>query len=326
MKQSHGHEHHGPISPNRLLIAVLASVAIMIAELVAGFAANSLALLSDAGHMFTDILALSLSWYGLRQASRPATARMTYGYHRVGIVVALVNAALIALIALIIIYESYQRFRDPQEVNSVVMFAVATLGLAANVGVVLWLRTQARRSLNIRSAFMHAAGDALASVGVIVGGLAIYFTDAFWLDPLISVIIVIIILGAAWQIAREALNIVLESAPRDLDVDKMITAMKQVTGANNVHDLHVWSLTPELRALSCHMEVDDTMISQSAELLRTVQDILMDRFGICHVTIQLECTGCETHPLYCRLGEPMVPREHPPKDLPESTEGENGPW
>jgi cobalt-zinc-cadmium efflux system protein len=280
-----------------------------VGELVAGFVANSLALLSDAGHVFTDLVALSLCWFGIRQATRPATPRMTFGYHRVGILVALFNAALILLIAVVILYEAYQRLRQPEAVEGVLMFSMAALGLAANLVVVLWLRGQAQRSLNVRSALLHAGGDALASGGVIVGGLLIFFTNWFWLDPLVSVIIALIIAAAAWGIAREAVNIMVEASPRHLNMDELVQTITSLPGVNNVHDLHVWSLTPQLHALSCHIQVNDSLLSQSASVLEQLTSMLREHYRICHTTVQLECPGCESQDLYCQL--PPEPSQKP---------------
>lgn len=308
----------GFISQNRLVLAIALSSAILVAELVAGFISNSLALLSDAGHVFTDVVALSLSWFGIRQASRPPDSKMTFGYHRVGILVALFNAALIAVIAVVILYESYQRLRDPQEVRSMLMFSVAAVGLAANLVVIFWLRGQARHSLNIRSAFLHAGGDALASVGVITGGLIIYFTDRFWLDPLISVIIALIIVAAAWGIVREAINIMVEASPRHLNMDELVQTISNVPGVQNVHDLHVWSLTPQLHALSCHLQVDDSLLSQQSTLLNRLQDLLLKRYNICHTTVQLECPGCESDALYCELGSGPTQRDQATSEATEN--------
>ena len=292
----------GLSSKNRLATAIALSSAILVAELVAGFLANSLALLSDAAHVFTDVVALSLSWFGIRQASRAANSRMTFGYHRIGILVAMFNAALIALIAVVILYESYQRFRDPQDVDAVLMFSIASVGLLANLIVVFWLRRQARHSLNIRSAFVHAGGDALASVGVIAGGLIIHFTGALWFDPLVSVVIAVIILVAAYAIGREAVNVMIEASPKHLDMNDLVHTISNTPGVHNVHDLHVWSLTPQIHALSCHLVVADAAISQQSVLLNRLHDLLLRRYNICHTTVQLECPGCDNHALYCDIG------------------------
>jgi cobalt-zinc-cadmium efflux system protein len=305
MASNHVAQHGGRpglVAQNRLVLAIALSAIILVGELVVGFVANSLALLSDAGHVFTDVVALSLSLFGVRQATRPANSRMTFGYHRIGIVVALINAALIAFIAAVILWESYQRLRDPQEVRSLLMLGMAAVGLAANLVVVFWLRGHARHSLNIRSAFFHAGGDALASVGVITGGLIIYFTDWFWLDPVIGILIACIILVAAWGIAREAVAIIVEASPRHLDQDELVGTIRSLPGVHDVHDLHVWSLSSQLHALSCHVQVDDSLLSQRSTLLNTLRDLLQERYNICHTTIQLECPGCENHALYCEIG------------------------
>ena len=313
----HQHSHHGIVSQNRIVLAIALSAAILVGELAVGLIANSLALLSDAGHVFTDVVALSLSWFGIRQAGRPADSKMTFGYHRIGIVVALVNAALIALIGIVILHQSYERLRHPQEVESILMFSMAAVGLLVNLVVVFWLRGQARHSLNIRSAFFHAGGDALASVGVITGGLIIYFTDWFWLDPVISIMIALVIVAAAWRIAREAVGVVLEASPTHLATDELVETVSSLPGVRNIHDLHVWSLTPQLHALSCHVEVDDTLLSQQAALLNRIQRLLLERYNICHATIQLECPGCDSDALYCEIGPGGT---HQDQASPNSTE------
>jgi cobalt-zinc-cadmium efflux system protein len=305
-----GHDRPQVASRNRLVLAIVLSSAILVGEVVVGFVANSIALLSDAGHVFTDVIALSLSWFGVRQASRPADSRMTFGYHRIGILVALINAALIAFIAVVILYESYQRLRNPQEVDSVPMFSMAAVGLIANLVVVLWLRGHARHSLNIRSALFHAGGDALASVGVIAAGLIIYFTGSLWWDPVVSIGIALIIVAAAWRIAREAVDVILEAAPGHLDMDELVETISSIPGVQNVHDLHVWSLTPQLHALSCHMRVDDALLSQQSTLVNRLEGLLFERYNICHTTVQLECPGCETHTLYCEIGTDPGHRNH----------------
>lgn len=311
------HTHHGFVSGKRLIMAVALSATILVAELVGGFIANSLALISDSGHVFTDVIALSLSWFGVAQATRPASSRMTFGYHRVGILVALFNSTLIFLIALVIIYEAYQRLQSPEEVSSLLMFAVAFVGLLANVIVLFWLRGEASHSLNIRSALLHAGGDALASVGVIAGGIIIYFTSWFWVDPIISIVIAVIIVVAGWSIAWEAISVMIESTPRGLNVDELVGSIKAMQGVQDVHDLHIWSLTPELHALSCHVRVDDAMLSEQGGLLGQMQEFLQHKYNICHTTIQLECSGCEGHGLYCQL-RPVAPHE---EEEPEAAKG-----
>jgi len=294
------HEH-GFSAGNKLKYGIFLSAAILAAEIIGGILSNSLALLSDAGHVFSDIIALGLSWYGVRQASRPADTRMTFGYHRIGVVVAIVNALTIFLIAAVILYEAYQRFREPPEVESQLMIIVAVVGLAVNILVTFWLRREQRSNINVRSAFWHAAGDALASVGVIIGGLVIMFTGQFWVDPLISVLISLIIISAAWAIFREGMRVILEATPRDVDIILLVKTLKEIPGIKDVHDVHVWSLTPELRAMNGHIAIDDVSISKAGQLRSTIESVLREKFNIKHTTIQMECGECDSGELFCNL-------------------------
>lgn len=276
----------------RLRFAIMLTGATLVGELLGGYFANSLALLSDAGHVFTDLLALSLSWFGVVQAARPATARMTYGYHRLGIVVAIVNAGTLFLIALIIFYEAYRRFQAPQEVQSSLMFSIAFVGLLANSVVVWRLRQDQRHNLNVRSAFLHAWGDALASIGVIIGGAVIYFTSWYWVDPAVSVFIGAVIAVGAWSIIKESLAVFLEAVPGHIDVDDVNRSIMQVSGVKEVHDLHVWSITPQIHALSAHVTVEHDLATHGAATLQKVTQVLHRHFGIEHTTIQFECYQC----------------------------------
>lgn len=273
--------------------------------------ANSLALLSDAGHVFTDALALLLSWFALRQAEKPATDRMTFGFHRMGIFAAFINAVSLVGIAMIILYEAYGRMREPEPVRSVLMFSVAVIGLVANLIIVLILRREQRENLNLHSAFLHVAGDALASVGVIFGGAIIYFSGWFWVDPAISVVIALIIAFGAWRVIKEAVNILLEASPAHVNVDDMVKAMMEAPGVKDVHDLHVWSITPQMHALSCHVLIDDMSVSDGSNILGELNELLSAKFNIGHSTMQLECVGCEPNSLYCSL-TPHTEEEHPP--------------
>lgn len=297
---------------NRLKLAVILSATILVAEVVGALLSNSLALLSDAGHVFTDVLALSLSWFGVRQAARPATSRMTFGYHRVGILIALINAVSVVAIAGYIFHEALARLREPPQVNSLLMFGVALVGLVANLIVVFWLVQAQRQSLNVRSAFLHAWGDALASVGVLVSGIVIFFTGWFWVDPVASIFIGLVIAVSAWGIIREAVSIFLEAAPGHLNVQEMVKAVQGVPGVKDVHDLHVWTVAPRLHALSCHVLIEDQSLSEGANILEKVKGVLEERFHIGHATVQLECDDCGGS-LYCSLtahGEDQPEESH----------------
>ena len=295
----HSHNHALPVG-SKLKYGLLLTIAILVIELIGGLVSNSLALLSDAGHVFADVIALSLSWWAVRQAERPASRRMTFGYHRVGVLVAVVNAVSILIIALVIFYEAYHRFLEPQEVNSLLMLGVAAIGLAVNLFVAYWLRQEQKNNINVRSAFWHVLGDALASVGVIVGGIIIYFTDLFVLDVIISVFIGLVILLAAWRIFKEGLQVLLEAAPSQVDVHKMIDALKKVSGVKGVHDIHVWSISPEIHAMSTHVLIDDCTTSQATVIRQRVEEVLK-RYNIEHTTLQMECELCSKDDIFCKL-------------------------
>ena len=286
---------------NKLKYGLLLSIVILIAEVIGGLVSNSLALLSDAGHVFSDIVALGLSWYGVRQAQRPSDHRMTFGYHRIGVIVAIVNAITIVIIAVIILYEAYNRFQQPPEVKSILMMSIAFVGLAANLIVTWWLRKDQHNNINVRSAFWHALGDALASIAVIVGGLIILITGQFWVDPLISVLIALIIVFAASNILKEGLRVILEATPKNIDVLSMIEVLKRIPGVKDVHDVHVWSITSEIHAMNGHVMVEDISIKQSGELRSSIEKIAREQFHIEHITLQVECEKCDSKEVFCNL-------------------------
>jgi cobalt-zinc-cadmium efflux system protein len=284
-----------------MLTALGITLAFVGFEIIAGVYANSLALLTDAAHNVTDVVALALSWYALRVALRPANAGKTFGYHRVGIVVALVNALSLVLIALFVFYEAVQRFLHPLPVQDTILIFVSFLAFWVNAGTALLIVRGSETDLNQRSAFLHLAGDALATLGAFVAGIGIALTNWDWLDPLASVFIAALILWNVVGIVREALEILLEATPRDVDMNALVRAIENVRGVRGVHDLHVWSLAQNLRALSAHILTDDVSISQGAQIQREINTILHEQYGIAHATLQLECTGCEPDALYCEM-------------------------
>jgi len=295
------HTHNAQPMGNKLKFGIILTSFILVAEIAGGLISNSLALLSDAGHVLADILALSLSWYGVRQAERPPSTRMTFGYHRVGVIVAIVNAISIFAISAFILYEAYHRFQQPPEVNSLLMLLVAIPGLAVNAFVAFWLRREQQSNLNVRSAFWHALGDALASIGVIIGGAIMLLTGWFLVDPIISVLIGFVIILAAWRILREGLRVLLEAAPGHVDITEMVNALNQVPEVKGIHDVHVWSISPELHAMSCHVFIDDLSTTQAASIRQKIEDVLRERFQIKHTTLQMECQQCDANDILCTL-------------------------
>lgn len=271
------------------------TVAFVLVELAAGIQAHSLALISDAGHNFTDALALLLAWTGVYFGRKPPDQVKTYGYHRAGVLAAFVNALALLILAGYILYESYRRWLEPRAVHEWTMLVVAGLGLAVNLGIMRGLRSERGRDINIRSAWVHMLGDALGSVGIILGALLIHYTGWQRIDPLLSALIGLLIVWTAWDIVTESLNILLEGLPRGLQLEEVVSAMRQIEGVLDVHDLHIWSLGSNTHALSCHVRIDDLPPSASEAILLHINQTLAGRFHIRHTTVQFEhasCQGC----------------------------------
>ncbi len=271
---------------SRRLGWVLALTAVFtVAEVVGGLLSGSLALLADAGHMFSDVAALGLSLFAIRLARRPPTERRTYGYARFEILAALVNGATLLVVAGLIVVEAWERVREPVEIDGPVMLGVAALGLLVNVAAAFVLHGHAHDNLNVRGAYLHVLGDLLGSVGTIAAGTVVLLTGWTPADPIISVVIAVLILASAWNLVREATDVLLESVPGHLDLTEILAELETIDGLEEVHDVHVWTLTSGFVALSAHGVVDDP-----AEHTRILEDVRerMGRFGIEHVTFQIE--------------------------------------
>jgi len=304
MTHSHTHSHlHDAAqqSTKRLSISLFLTLVFVFIEAAAGFFSNSLALLTDAAHNLTDVIALALSWFAIRITSRPANERKTYGYHRVGILVALVNSTTLVLISLGIFYEAWQRFISPPEVKSTVLIGVGLIAVIINIVTAMLVHKGSDSDLNLRSAFVHLMGDVLSTIGAVIAGVIIYFTDANWLDPLVSVLIGILILYNAWGILRDAVDILLEAKPRDVDAKQLVDDMLEVDGVLGVHDLHIWSLTQNLRTMSAHVLTNNMSIGEGAEIQHQINEIVYHRYNIAHATLQLECVNCYPDSMYCDL-------------------------
>jgi cobalt-zinc-cadmium efflux system protein len=288
-----------------LRLAFFLTLLILVAEVVGGILANSLALLSDAGHVLTDIFALGLAWFATAQAERPANARKTFGYHRVGILAALVNALTLVLITLWIFWEALQRFQRPEAVQPLAMFLAAGVGVGVNLLIGAGLRKE-QANINVRAAALHVVGDIGASLAVIVAGVVISLTAWNPIDPLLSLGIAVLIALGAWRILRETTDILLESVPRDINLSALVHDMLHVQGVLDVHDLHVWCITSGMYALSCHAQIDDLPPSQSSAILTALEHILLQKYRIGHTAIQFEShvppgACCVEDGLYCQL-------------------------
>ncbi len=299
---SHGHQRAGHHGTGKLLAWSLAATSLFVViELVAGFRAHSLALLSDAGHNFTDAGALLLAWVGSYLQAKPADEVKTFGYQRAGVLSAFVNALTLLVLSAWIFYESIARFRHPEPVQENIMMVVAGLGLIVNVAIMLALRAASRHDLNVRSAFVHMLGDALGSIAIIGGAIVIRYTGWVRVDPILSVLIGLLIVWSAWDIVRESLNILLEGLPRGLKLTDVTTAMCGVEGVLDVHDLHIWSLGSSTHALSCHVLIEDVPPSASDAILRRLNDMLDRRFRIGHTTVQFEHASCTISETGCAI-------------------------
>jgi cobalt-zinc-cadmium efflux system protein len=274
-----------------LRISLAATLAYVVVTFVAGLRAHSLALLSESGHNVSDFLALLLSFVAVYFQSRPASQSKTFGYQRAGVLAALVNAATLIVIAVWIGIEAVHRLSSPVAVQPKVMMYVAAAGVVMN-GVIAALLWGVARDVNLRSAFLHMAGDTLSTAAVIAGGAGILFTGKNWIDPVLSLLIAAFILWSSVGIVKETLNILLEGTPRGVSIPKIRSGMEAVEGVINVHDLHVWCLGSNSNALACHVTIDDIPPSESAAILAKLNHVLRDHFQICHTTIQFEHTGC----------------------------------
>jgi cobalt-zinc-cadmium efflux system protein len=261
---------------------------VMLVEIGGSIASNSLALLSDAGHMFTDCLALGLALFAVSMACRPASPRVTYGYYRLEILAALANGVLLALIASFLFYQAYQRFLNPPEVAGEIVLIVALVGLVANVGGLYLLRGAKQGGLNIRGAALHLLSDALSSAAVVIGGAVIALTGWYRIDPILSAGIGLVIVIGAVRLVRESVDILLESTPAGLDLSAVAREILGIDGVAQVHDLHIWSITSGMTALSGHVVLKATTLAHSDEILNSIKAHLRDKYGIGHTTIQVE--------------------------------------
>jgi cobalt-zinc-cadmium efflux system protein len=289
----HVHAHAGNERTSRVLrVSLGVTAAYIVLLVIAGIRAHSLALLSEAGHNLTDFVALLLSLLAVYLHSRPPSATHTYGYHRAGVLAALVNSATLVAVSFLIFYEAVRRIRHPQPVHAPLMMWVAAAGVVMN-GVIALMLYRTDRDVNVRSALVHEIGDTLSTAAVIAGGWAILATGQYWIDPALSFGIGALILWSSFGIMRETLNILLEGTPRGLKLERVAAAICEIDGVNDVHDLHVWSLGSETSALSCHISIADIPPSVSERILRDVKERLHRDFRIDHTTIQFENVVCE---------------------------------
>jgi cobalt-zinc-cadmium efflux system protein len=297
---AHGHSHDAPqVSAATLGGAVALTLAFVLAEAIGGWWGNSLALLSDAGHNLADAATLGLSWYALWMAGKPSHERMTFGYHRVGVFAALINAVSLVLIALFIGWEGIARLRHPEPASGVLMIVLATVAIVVNLAIGSRLHQGAKHDINVRSAYMHMIGDAVSAFGVVIAGIIIATTQWLLADPIVSLVIAALILYSSYGVLSESATVLLEGTPAGTDMPAVISAMKNVAGVLDVHDLHVWMVGPGVVACSCHIVVAEQSVREGQQVLRAVVRDIEQRFHITHTTVQVEVEGCDATDMYC---------------------------
>ncbi|MGM8216663.1 cation diffusion facilitator family transporter [Bacillaceae bacterium W0354] len=289
-----GHDHAHHTNKKVLLISFTITTTYMIVEAVGGFLTNSLALISDAGHMLSDSVSLGISVLAFKIGEKAADYSKTYGYKRFEILAALFNGVTLLLISLYIFYEAYKRFFSPPEVNSLGMLYIAIVGLIVNI-IVAWImmRGNTHDNLNLRAAFLHVLGDLIGSIGAIIAAILIMLFNISWADPLASVIVAVLVLISGWRVVKDSVHVLMEGTPKNIDINEIKDTIESVPQIISIHDLHVWAITSGKNALSCHAVVaQDLTINQCQKVLRNVETVLNEK-GIGHITIQLET---EDHP------------------------------
>lgn len=291
-----GHDHvQSASSRNKKSLAIVFGLTsfYLIVEVIGGLWTGSLALLADAGHMLTDVAGVGLALLAIRFAERPASPERTYGYYRVEILAALTNAVVLILISLYILYEAYQRFKDPPEVQSAGMLGVASVGLIVNIVGMYILRSGSKESLNMKGAYFEVLSDMLTSIGVIVAGVIMLTTGWYYADPIISAGIGLFILPRTWALLKDAVGVLIEGTPADVNIALLRESLSQIEGVADIHDLHVWSLTSGVNAMSVHAVI--TGDDQHDAVLTRVHEHCTQHFKISHVTVQTECRGFAEH-------------------------------
>lgn len=272
----------------KLTVALAIASSITLLEFFGGLLSNSIALLSDAGHMLADVMAVSLSLFAIRLATRQHTHKLTYGYHRAEVLAALTNGIMLAIIAAFLFREAYMRLLSPPSIDIPVLLGVALIGLAANISMAFILKEVRKASISARSAFLHVFYDTMSSIGVITGGVIAAFTQIYAVDPVIAFMIAVLIVRGAASILRDSVHILLEGAPAGINLQRIVAEIQSVDGVQEIHDLHVWTISSGLNVLSGHVIVKDQTVSESARIIDEIVDLLKTKFNISHATIQIE--------------------------------------
>jgi cobalt-zinc-cadmium efflux system protein len=290
LEKEHSHIHSGQ---RNLLIATLLNFLISAVEIAGGILSNSLSLLSDAVHNLSDAVAVLVAYLAGTIANRQPDSRRTFGFKRVEILAALLNAVILVVVTIYLFYEAYRRFREPANVQGNIMFIVALIGLMANLAAVMLLRKDSGKNINVRAAYIHLVGDSLSSVAVIIGSILIHFFEIFWVDPLVTVLIGLYILKHAWLILREAVDILMQAGPRDRDIREICSELERIPEIANIHHVHLWNLTDRQIHFECHADLrKDLALSETGQVREKMEMILHENFQVTHLTVQFEYDTC----------------------------------
>lgn len=295
----HGEGHSHSATSRKLVISTILTFGFVLVELAVGVVSNSLALIGDAFHNFTDGLALILALWALWAERRPPTAEKSFGYQRAGVLAAFINAGTLVGLTLYLLVEAYHRLRNPEPVGSASMLVTAGAGLLVNGFITWWLYEEGKHDINVRGAVTHMLGDAVSTVGIIIAAIAIRITGIAAIDPAITVLIAGIVLWSSWGILREAVNLLLEGTPRGIDPEAVSRDLASLEGVFGVHHLHIWALGPSRPALSCHLMLGDITLKSGGAVIQRATDLLAERYRISHTTIQIEYAGCEIDDPFC---------------------------
>ncbi|MFP4543046.1 MAG: cation diffusion facilitator family transporter [Bacteroidota bacterium] len=298
--QSHGNHTHDEVSGGKLLATVFLNFIITAAEIIGGLLSNSLALLSDAIHNLGDTVSVFIAWAAFKISKRKSNERKTFGYRRIQILAALFNAVTLIAICLYLFYEAWLRFQNPEPIKGLLMFIVALIGLLANLVAVLLLHKDKARNINIKAAYLHLLGDTLSSVAVVIGGILIYFYEMYWIDPLITVLISAYIIKETYSVLRETIDILMQAAPKGINVEKLRRHIESIDGIENIHHIHLWQLDDKHLHFDCHLDLkEDLNISRIDEIRVNIEKFLIENFDITHVTIQPEFRSGHGSKLFC---------------------------
>ena len=287
------HKHTHSSTGIRLLIAVLLNLFITVAEVIGGIISGSLALISDALHNFSDAISVIISYIAIRLKERDSSSKHTFGFKRAEILAAVINSSVLVIISIYLFYEAILRFQNPEPIKGILMTIVASIGLAANIAGTLLLKRDAKKSMNIRSSYFHLLSDAVSSVAVIIGGLAITFWNMYWLDPLLTILIAVYITRVSFKILSNAIHVLMEGAPPDISITEIQSEVEKLEKVENIHHVHIWTVGENDVHLEAHIDVADMMISKSNILGEQIEALLKAKFGINHITLQFECEQCK---------------------------------